>query len=329
MKYTQDLPDYHNTHTRGEVQHGSATNVEARGESLLEILTTTQVKDAFVGLVPTTPVAAAEPKSEPFTLTSNLPEPRKRPSPVKLMQEVRTGLGIEAPTRPIPTFMLSAAQEEDLKADVLRMWKQHEKCEQELAQLLYRLCAALHAPGRREQGFRRWLKDHGKSHATAYRIIGRYARREGLPLPFKPKIQKTKPKSQKSESAAQGFSTFSQLRQTSGAHQHDTERTMPVAEFIAPPESLCELKRITAQYLDRLSEPDQAIQIKELIGWLASRGTSQSYGAGESPLLEYRNQFVDGATQPPPPVDDENTQPSLQNSSDQEEPPEPEEAGGA
>ncbi len=220
-----------------------------------------------VSAAPAATVANDQPNSEALIPTASLPVPRKRPSPEKLMQEVRTGLGIDAPTRPIPTVILSATQEEDLKADVLRMWKQHEKCEQELAPLLYRLCAALHAPGRKGEGFGAWLKGNGIPKATAYRLIGRYAHREGLPLPYKEKAPRPKPRATVRDTGSfQTETTFAGTQESDQAGQDELTH----AEFIAQPQCLADVKDILSRYLQGLDDDDRRVQKTELVRWLES-----------------------------------------------------------
>jgi hypothetical protein len=80
-------------------------------------------------------------------------------------------------------------QEAALKTEIISLWKQRNQCDAALPPLLYKLCKALHAPGKKGQGFDAWLKEAGISHTTAYRWIEKYAKRNGLPLPFVPKAK--------------------------------------------------------------------------------------------------------------------------------------------
>jgi hypothetical protein len=79
--------------------------------------------------------------------------------------------------------------EQELKTDILALWKQHDECELQIAPLLYQLCKTLHAPGKKGAGFDAWLKANGKSRSTAYRWIRQYCteHNEQSPWPKKKK----------------------------------------------------------------------------------------------------------------------------------------------
>ena len=191
----------------------------------------------------------------------NLPVPRKRPSSEALVRQNRTELGIVAKTIPIPTILLSPEQEEDLKAEIVRTWKQHEHCEKSLARLLYRLCAALYAPGCKGKGFRAWLKSNDIPHATAYRWIEKYARREGLPVPYeRAEIQKPKRRAE--------AGTLSQVRQPSSIRAQSAGEEVSPVEVIAAPQSLADFESLVTQFLNGLSPSDRRARAQEWVTWL-------------------------------------------------------------
>jgi len=279
MKHNaQEIPDYHEPADKSEtdtatIQPAAATDTQQSSATAAEpgedagSTTTAQVKASVV--VPSqadATVEASVPKSESLTVSSNQPVPRKRPSPEKLMQEVRTGLGIAAPSRPIPTIELSATQEEDLEAEILRTWKQHEQCEKAIAPMLYKLCAALYAPGQTGKGFEAWLKKNHKPKATAYRWIKNYAKREGLPLPYKERAKVQKPAADAKEPT-----TSSHVRQPSTVGKSAGNNTTTDLEFIAQPKCLAEVKEILSRYLDGLNEADRRTHTVELVSWLEGR----------------------------------------------------------
>lgn len=205
-----------------------------------------------------TKVTDDHPKGELLTRASNLPVPRKRPSPERLMRQVRRDLGIIPHTSSVPTIILSAAQEEDLKAEIVRFWKQRQRCKEALAPLLYKLCGALHSPGRRGNGFIAWLQENHIPKATAYRWIEKYARREGLLLPYK-KVAVPKPK------PVTETSTSSQVGQPRPGYGETDGAQVPAAEFIAAPESLSDVKGILSRYFWGLNDDDRHSQLEQLV----------------------------------------------------------------
>lgn len=97
------------------------------------------------------------------------------------------------------TIDLDTEDADSLKLKALQLWETydsfHAKCkerEASVAEVLYVLCKKLHAPGKKDDGFKAWLKSNGRSKATAYRWIRKYADSKGLELPFQPK-EKTTP----------------------------------------------------------------------------------------------------------------------------------------
>ena len=86
---------------------------------------------------------------------------------------------------------IEVEDEDSLMIKALLIWERYDECESSIAPILYVLCKKLHAPGKKGDGFNKWLKDNGKSKATAYRWIRNYANKNGLELPFQPKAKTT------------------------------------------------------------------------------------------------------------------------------------------
>jgi hypothetical protein len=94
-----------------------------------------------------------------------------------------------------PIEIISEEEELALKNEALNLWKEHDTAiantEEAIAPVLIKLRKALHAPGKKGQGFDAWLKDEGKPRATAYRWIARYCEKHKEALPWEVK-QKAK-----------------------------------------------------------------------------------------------------------------------------------------
>src|ERR1039458_654343 len=87
---------------------------------------------------------------------------------------------------------IEAEDEDSLKFRALLLWDKCDKCESEIAPILYVLCKKIHAPGKKDDGFNAWLKANGKPKATAYRWIRKYANEKSLELPFQLKAKATR-----------------------------------------------------------------------------------------------------------------------------------------
>src|ERR1022692_4329130 len=110
------------------------------------------------------------------------------------VEEPGAGLHIAPQGTPAPAeFIESISEEEEqaLKDEALHLWEEHDngekaiaKCEEAIAPILFKLRKALHAPGKKGQGFDAWLKAEGKPKATAYRWIARYCKKNSETLPW-------------------------------------------------------------------------------------------------------------------------------------------------
>jgi hypothetical protein len=179
------------------------------------------------------------------------------------MAALRAQLGIVVAHQPEPTAETASLEPETpeehaLKSTILEKWQQHQHLEKELAPLLYQLCVLLHAPGRKGQGFEAWLKQNRKSKATAYRCIKRYAKREGLPLPYKEKGTRLG----KAEVATSSHVIRPSLT-IARSDGHDLQ-----AAYIPAPASTAEMTGILQRYFDRLQGADQYQECMALIAWI-------------------------------------------------------------
>jgi hypothetical protein len=202
------------------------------------------------------------------TVPTNLPDQASQsetePKPKShVLVQIRKELGLGSPMPVVPSPVtecsvadqqepLSPGDEQELGKQILQLWKQHDTCETDLPGLLYQFCVALHAPGRKGQGFEAWLKDNKKPKSTAYRWINKYAKREGLKPPF-PVKKKTKTSSQP------GRGSKSPMPKQDGVE----------AESVPVPKDLPELKSLVRGFLERADETERRHWIKELQNWLA------------------------------------------------------------
>jgi hypothetical protein len=111
------------------------------------------------------------------------------------------GSDIVPQTTPPSTEISEVISEEEelaLKTEALHLWEEHDNgektianSEEAIAPILIKLRKALHAPGKKGQGFDAWLKSEGKPKATAYRWIARYCKKykEALPWDMKQKAK--------------------------------------------------------------------------------------------------------------------------------------------
>jgi hypothetical protein len=209
---------------------------------------------------PATDATVTDDHSEAGSLApaSSLPVPRKRPSPERLMRQVRRDLGIIPHTSSLPIIQLSLTQEEDLKAEIVRFWKQRQRCEEALAPLLYKLCGALRSPGLKGKGFIAWLQENHIPKATAYRWIERYAQRKGLLLPYKKvAVQKPKPVTE--------TSTLSQVGQPTSTGSKTSENLDTQPDHIPAPGCLAEIHNLIVRYLGQMDDAERSRQWQELV----------------------------------------------------------------
>jgi hypothetical protein len=118
--------------------------------------------------------------------------------PTSIWNELCSDLNL--PTETI-SIDIEAEDADSLKLKALLLWDKCDNCEASIGEVLYFLCKKLHAPGKKDVGFNRWLKDHGKPRATAYRWIRKYANKNGLEPPFQPKAKNTPTLSQMGQGA--------------------------------------------------------------------------------------------------------------------------------
>lgn len=167
--------------------------------------------------------------------------------------DLRFSLNINAPgTQPTSMKVLyESASENELKEKALKVWSDHEKCEAILAPLLYELWKRLRAPGSKGQGFDAWLRENKKSRSTAYRWIGAYAEREGLPRPDKSKTRKS-------------------VSHGTNSPTTDNEKLEVEAEYIPAPTTVCEAKNALTRLFQGLEGKNRRAAAEELIEWIES-----------------------------------------------------------
>jgi hypothetical protein len=190
---------------------------------------------------------------------------------IETWQELRTELGIV----PAPQILspqsaaalttaadtLAPEQVDAIKAEIITLWKAHKNSGAAIAPLLYKLCKALHAPGKKGNGFDAWLKGAKIPHSSAYRWIVKYANREGLDLPFSTK--------QKQKTA-----TLSHVAQTLPlTEQHCDELR---AEYIPAPTSLSELKKLLKRSFESAGAASRHDWAKELVRWITQEILEQA-----------------------------------------------------
>lgn len=133
-------------------------------------------------------------------------------------------------------------QQKQLETEILTLWGQHQKCEKELAPLLFRLRDLLKTQGKKG-GFNAWLKTHNIPRATAYRWIEKYEVKEGLrPVPI------PKPK------------TSYQVRRSVEVAQ---------ADYIPAPDSVQKVVSTTEQFIRRINPTERFSAIAELMDRLS------------------------------------------------------------
>jgi hypothetical protein len=168
-------------------------------------------------------------------------------------QAIRKGLGIG--TENATEFeAIPVNDEHGLKTEIMRLWKTHEQSKQALGKPLYELQKLLHNPGKKNSGFDFWLKQNGIPRSTAYWLIKKYCKREGLAA-----SASSKTGTKKSVPATPALSNIGQT----GAGEH--------AEYIPAPTSVSELIGLLARFFDQVTDPAVRSQhAMELREWLDS-----------------------------------------------------------
>lgn len=91
-------------------------------------------------------------------------------------------------TLSVPEPIIVAAQiavpVDTLKTEIQTLWAAREQNRLELAPRLYQLQIELSSPGKKDSGFKAWLKEAGIPRSTAYRLIKDHMKEMGL-LPAK------------------------------------------------------------------------------------------------------------------------------------------------
>lgn len=172
-------------------------------------------------------------------------------------QAIRKGLGI-GPASAHEAEAIPLNDEQGLKTEILRLWHRHEQSKQALGKPLYVLQKLLHNPGKKAAGFDAWLKQNGIPRSTAYWLIKKYCKREGLAAPASSKTG-----TKKSEPATPASSNIGQT----GAGEH--------AEYIQAPTSISELIGVVERFFDQVA--DMAVRSQhatEVRQWLDSNVTA-------------------------------------------------------